>query len=104
MTFKFDASNFKEKTELVVFETLYRDGREITSHADINDKGQTVILTLEKPKTPTPDVPKTGDDRSIILPLILLGSSFAGLLALLYFWFRYNQRSPQTGSKNDRQK
>ena len=101
VTFKFDASGFKEKTELVVFETLYWDGKEITFHADINDEGQTVTLTPEKPKTPTPDVPKTGDDRNITLPLILLGASLAGLAVLFLFRLRGKKGSPQTGSKKD---
>ena len=30
---------------VVVFETLYRDGKEITAHADIDDEGQTVEFT-----------------------------------------------------------
>ena len=101
VTFKFDASGFKKKTELVVFEALYRDGKEIAAHADINDEGQTVTLTPEKPKTPTTDVPKTGDDRNITLPLILLGASLAGLAVLFLFRFRGKKRSPQTGSKKD---
>ena len=45
--FEFDASSLTEETEIVVFETLYRDGIEIAVHADIEDKGQTVkILPL----------------------------------------------------------
>lgn len=45
--FEFDASTLLEETEIVVFETLYRDGIEIAVHADIEDKGQTVkILPL----------------------------------------------------------
>ena len=104
VTFKFDGSKITAKTNLVVFETLYRDGKELTAHADINDEGQTVTLTPEKPKTPTPDVPKTGDDRNITLPLILLGASLAGLAALFLFWFRRKKSSPQTGSENEGRK
>ncbi len=99
VTFKFDGSKITAKTDLVVFETLYRDGKELAAHVDINDEGQTVTLTPEKPKTP--DVPKTGDDRNITLPLILLGSSLAGLAALFLFWFRRKKGSPQTGSENE---
>ena len=45
--FEFDASTLLEETEIVVFETLYRDGIEIAVHADIEDEGQTVkILPL----------------------------------------------------------
>ena len=47
MTFTFDARELTVETEVVAFETLYRDGIEIAVHADINDKGQTVrILPL----------------------------------------------------------
>lgn len=47
MTFTFDARELTAETEVVVFETLYRDGIEIAVHADIEDKGQTVkILPL----------------------------------------------------------
>lgn len=47
MTFSFDARELTAETEVVVFETLYRDGIEIAVHADINDKDQTVkILPL----------------------------------------------------------
>lgn len=47
MTFTFDARELTTETEVVVFETLYRDGIEIAVHADIEDEGQTVkILPL----------------------------------------------------------
>lgn len=47
MTFAFDARELTVETEVVAFETLYRDGIEIAVHADIEDEGQTVkILPL----------------------------------------------------------
>ena len=47
MSFTFDARELTAETEVVVFETLYRDGIEIAVHADIEDEGQTVkILPL----------------------------------------------------------
>ena len=47
MTFTFDARELTAETEVVAFETLYRDGIEIAVHADIEDEGQTVkILPL----------------------------------------------------------
>ncbi len=47
MTFTFDARELTAETEVVVFETLYRDSIEIAVHADIEDEGQTVkILPL----------------------------------------------------------
>ena len=47
ITFSFDARELTAETEVVVFETLYRNGIEIAVHADIEDEGQTVkILPL----------------------------------------------------------
>lgn len=41
MRFTFDASAL-QGTEVVVFERLYRNGKEVAAHADIHDEGQTV--------------------------------------------------------------
>lgn len=47
MTFTFDARELTAETEVVVFETLYRDDLEFATHADITDGDQTVkILPL----------------------------------------------------------
>ena len=47
MTFTFDARELTAETEVVVFETLYRDKLEFATHADITDGDQTVkILPL----------------------------------------------------------
>ena len=47
MTFAFDARELTAETEVVVFETLYRDKLEFATHADITDGDQTVkILPL----------------------------------------------------------
>lgn len=79
VTFTFDGSAIKKDTELVVFETLYRDGVELTAHADINDKGQTVTI-----KPYIPHNPKTGDDRNIGTWIGLGGVGLgAGVAALL---------------------
>ncbi len=43
--FTFDGSKVTKQTDIVVFETLYRDGVEIAAHADVEDGGQTVTLT-----------------------------------------------------------
>lgn len=43
--FKFDGSDLKGKT-VVVFESIYTDGVEIASHADINDENQSVYFPL----------------------------------------------------------
>lgn len=44
VSFAFDASHLVERTELVVFETLTHEGREIASHRDLQDRKQTVIV------------------------------------------------------------
>ncbi|MCC8072773.1 MAG: hypothetical protein LIO62_01420, partial [Clostridiales bacterium] len=49
-------------TDLVVFETLYRDDTEIASHSDIDDEDQTVKICV--PVTVTTSNPKTGDERN----------------------------------------
>lgn len=82
VTFTFDGSAIKKDTELVVFETLYRDGVELTAHADIDDKGQTVTIV-----SPTPKTPKTSDNRNlgtwIGLGGVGLGAGIASLLLKL---------------------
>lgn len=59
VTFTFDSSKIKKETDIVVFESLYRDGVEIATHADIKDEGQTITVEMPKVKTP-----KTGDDKN----------------------------------------
>ena len=46
VTFTFDARLIRENTSLVVFETLYKDSKELAVHADINDHGQTVKVKV----------------------------------------------------------
>jgi len=79
VTFTFDGSVIKKDTELVVFETLYRDGVELTAHADLKDKGQTVTIV-----PPTPKTPKTSDNRNLGTWIGLGGVGLgAGVAALL---------------------
>lgn len=49
--FEFDGRLIKTETEIVVFESLYADGKELTVHADIEDEGQTVIVHVPEIKT-----------------------------------------------------
>lgn len=77
--FTFDASNIKKSTDLVVFESLYRDNVEIAVHADLKDKGQTVTVVPLTPKTP-----KTSDNRNLGTWIGLGGVGLgAGVAALL---------------------
>lgn len=78
VTFTFDSSAIKKDTELVVFETLYRDGVELTVHADINDEGQTITI-----KPYIPHNPKTGDDRNIGTWIGLGGVGLGAAVAVL---------------------
>lgn len=49
--FIFDAKYIKADTDIVVFESLYKDGKELAVHADINDEGQTVTVKVPEIKT-----------------------------------------------------
>ncbi|MED2764815.1 VaFE repeat-containing surface-anchored protein [Bacillus thuringiensis] len=50
LDFTFDATGLEEK-EVVVFEELLKEGKTVTTHADINDKGQTVKFVKPSVKT-----------------------------------------------------
>lgn len=78
ITFVFDASGLKTATEIVVFETLYRDGTEIAAHADLKDEGQTVKIT-----PPTPDNPQTGDNSNLGFWIGLGAVALGGLVAVI---------------------
>ena len=93
VTFTFDGSAIKKDTELVVFETLYRDGVELTAHADIDDKGQTVTV-----KPYIHHNPKTGDDRNINKILGIAGASLVGIAGCVYSFIK---RKKKGGTDNE---
>ena len=78
ITFVFDASGLKAATEIVVFETIYRDGTEIAAHADLKDEGQTVKIT-----PPTPDNPQTGDNSNLGFWIGLGAVALGGIVAVV---------------------
>lgn len=82
VSFILDSSSIKETTELVVFETLYRDNVEIAVHADLEDEGQTVKINVPVPEKPS--TPKTGDDRNygfwIGLGFIAIGGAVSAVI------------------------
>lgn len=82
VTFVFDASGLTTATEIVVFESLYRDDVEIAAHADIENEGQTVKLI-----PPLPDVPQTGDEGNLGFWIGLGSIAVGGLIscAIIYF-------------------
>ena len=87
VTFTFDGSAIKKDTMLVVFETLYRDGVELTAHADINDDGQTVTINV-----PELENPKTGDERNINKILGIAGASLVGIAGCVYFFIKRKKK------------
>lgn len=93
VTFTFDGSAIKKDTELVVFETLSRDGVELTAHADINDDRQTVTI-----KVPKLENPKTGDERNINKILSIAGASLVGIAGCVYFFIK---RKKKGGTDNE---
>lgn len=83
VSFTFDSSAIKETTDLVVFETLYRDGVEIAVHADIDDEGQTVKINVPEIKTP-----KTGDNSNRRTIATVMGVSALGIVSLAYYFIK----------------
>ena len=79
--FTFDGSKITKQTDLVVFETLYRDGAELTAHADIEDGGQTVTII-----PPKPDIPQTGDNYHLGFWIGLGSVALGGVIACIIMY------------------
>lgn len=86
VSFTFDSKYIKETTELVVFETLYRDNTEIAVHADLEDEGQTVKINVPVPEKPS--TPKTGDENNMALWVSLGSFSALGIAVLTSYLIR----------------
>ena len=84
VSFTFDGSAIIKDTEIVVFETLYRDGKEIAVHADIDDKDQTVTIHPQ----PEPEKPQTGDNSNLGFYIGLGSVAVGGLIAFLIIKFK----------------
>ena len=84
VSFTFDGSVITKDTEIVVFETLYRDGKEIAVHADIEDKDQTVTIHPQ----PEPEKPQTGDNLNLGFYIGLGSVAVGGLIAFLIIRFK----------------
>lgn len=81
LEFRFDSTGLLGK-EIVVFETLYKDGVEVAVHADIDDENQTVTVE-EGPKGTTYD--KTGDllrQYGWVLGVIALAAAAAAVYGI----------------------
>lgn len=84
VSFTFDSSAITKETEIVAFETLYREGTEIAVHADIDDKDQTVTIHPQ----PEPEKPQTGDNSNLGFWIGLGSVAFGGLIAFLIIKFK----------------
>ena len=84
VSFTFDGSVITKDTEIVVFETLYRDETEIAVHADIEDKDQTVTIHPQ----PEPEEPQTGDNSNLGFWIGLGSVAVGGLIAFLIIKFK----------------
>lgn len=83
VVFTFDVSGLTSGVEVVVFETLQREGVEIAVHADINDEGQTVKITPS-----TPDAPQTGDESNLGFWIGLGGIALGGFVSCIIIYFK----------------
>ena len=93
VTFEFDGSALAGH-DVVAFETIAHDGRTVATHADLEDRGQTVSITEAPPEAPKGEkatrgggqLPKTGDAGIPVAPIAGLcaaaGLSLAGARAL----------------------
>lgn len=84
VSFTFDGSVITKETEIVVFETLYREGTEIAVHADIEDEDQTVTIHPQ----PEPEKPQTGDNSNLGFYIGLGSVAVGGLIAFLIIKFK----------------
>lgn len=89
LAFTFEGKYLKKTTEIVVFETLYREDIPIAVHADLEDQGQTV--TVQVPLPPPSDSPQTGDTSHIWLWLALSVASGAAIILLSVHRRRYSK-------------
>ena len=84
VSFTFDGSIITKDTEIVAFETLYRDETEIAVHADIEDEDQTVTIHPQ----PEPEKPQTGDNSNLGFYIGLASVAVGGLIAFLIIKFK----------------
>lgn len=84
VSFTFDGFAITKNTEVVVFETLYRDETEIAVHADIDDKDQTVTIHPQ----PEPEKTQTGDNSNLGFYIGLGSVAVGGLIAFLIIKFK----------------
>lgn len=79
VSFTFDGSAVTKETDIVVFEHLYSEDVEIATHADIEDKNQTVTIHPQ----PEPEKPQTGDNSNIGFWIGLGAVALGGLVSVV---------------------
>lgn len=72
-----------EGKSIVAFESLTKDGKEVATHADINDKGQTINVK----KKPSKSVPQTGQEQDMFRN-IAIGAGVLALAAIGYVIYK----------------
>ncbi|EPM6861817.1 VaFE repeat-containing surface-anchored protein [Enterococcus hirae] len=81
--FTFNTAGLDGK-KLVVFESMSTDNKEVATHADINDKGQTVEVDKKTPKIGTTATDKADKDKTLVTDqkvTVVDEVSYAGLIA-----------------------
>lgn len=72
-----------EGKSIVAFESLTKDGKEVATHADINDKGQTINVK----KKPSKSVPQTGQEQDMFRN-VAIGAGVLALAAIGYVVYK----------------
>ncbi|MGI6220925.1 MAG: VaFE repeat-containing surface-anchored protein [Coriobacteriales bacterium] len=87
MEFAFDGSGLAPRKEIVAFETMFHDGKQVATHCDLKDERQMVTVEsrpLVKAPNPTQGtrsgyVPKTGDDMKSMMILFAVFGIIGGV-------------------------
>ena len=67
----------------LAFESLTKDSKEVATHADINDKGQTINVK----KKPSKSVPQTGQEQDMFRN-VAIGAGILALAAIGYVVYK----------------
>ncbi|KLU68285.1 MAG: hypothetical protein RHS_5892 [Robinsoniella sp. RHS] len=106
LEFTFDSSELKGK-EVVIFESLSYEEREIASHADLKDKNQTVkfvekvklLKPVSNPGITKTNPPKTGDNTAIILWAVILAVSALGIAGVFVYQSKKGKKVREEGNR-----
>lgn len=89
LEFTFSTKNFSG--DVVVFERMYHKDIEVAAHADIQDEDQTI--KIETPPSTPPSKPpvKTGDSLPVILIIVFMFISMAGVFGIVMYKRKSNK-------------